>query len=1583
MKTKRFSIVLLLAAATCLALPTSKAFAQSVSLLPEGNFEQADAAGKPAGWQLSSPSSISLAGNATNRWVQIRDGGMLEKRVKLDPSWKKIAISTRMKMSDYVKGPEGWHRPHIAIRFLDDNGQFYGDYVATPEVHGNTDWTIRRVAFAIPEGAKQLQLRPGLWGTKGLLEMDDIVVKAYAAGATMDTEPAADAPWPSGVKARWGDEVVQVQSPKRARMSLNGVWRFSPALSGGTQANTAPQKGWGYIQVPGNWRNTRDILEGASGPQWAALDTDTLSGAWYERRIKIPADWNNSHISIDFQRISTDATFWVNDKLAGKVNWPEGELDISNLVKPSQEVTLRAFVVATIEPGEVMVLMGTTPGQNWTAKKQLHSGGIVGNVTLQRRPRGAHVSDVFVQPSTRNKQLGVDIELSGVTQVGPVQIVASLRDEQGKEEKRFAQTINVKAAATQRVKVLWSWDDPRLWDVDQPNLYSLHLTAKGAGVDDEPVTRFGFREVWIEGRHVFFNGTPFRIRPTLMGSSAMGGGSSGIEEARELGFNFGELWPENVEERSRDASHTSWYDIADRAGFPISGIMPHMDWMGNALDTPDEVVAYRATAERVARRYRNHPSIILWGTSGNMFGGSLNPAHVGNRAVARQDELIRKTETGRVTPRAEMGVDIIKAADPTRPVFIHNGGSVGDIYTINNYLNFIPLQEREEWLSAYARNGDMPLMYVEFGTPVNISIMRGRNGFQRAYASENWLTEFASIYLGNEAYKLEPADYRRRTAEIFIKDQAHQFAQGMRERDYAPSWMQLQDLFITNTWRSWRTMGMTGGMIPWDRGYVKLDGKLTVAGEALRASNSETLAWIAGAAHAGDVAAFTAKDHSYSAGEVIRKQIAVLNDSRKVHPYSLTWTATLNNKTIGQGAANGSLAVGQTLFVPLEFAASAVTSKINGAITLNATIGANKHTDNLAFRVWPRAVASRGAVNIFDPEGKTTAMLRALGYTVSPWNGKSSTRLLVIGRNALKSGTKLPGDLKGFVQNGGRVLLSGHEPHWLREYLGLRVSYHQSRRVWKVGNNAATNGLDGEDLRDWRGHSTLLNPRPDYLDVYRGVKSPDLRQGAGSYPYAGWRWGTRGTVASAAIEKPHRSGWRPLLEGEFDLTYSPLMELDFGKGKLIWSQLDLEDHAALDPAANRLARQVIEYSTKAPLAPRIVVNYIGGATGSTLLKSLGLQFKTVTTLPAAGVVVVGADATIADTQLEAFARNGGKVLFLARQNAQGAAGLQLQEKAEFVGSLQAPAWPEARGLSASDLRWRNASKAWIVSSGKGWEVGADGLLARRAVGKGVLVWSQIDPNSLPADEKTYFRFTRWRQTRALSQVLANLGARFETDARIFSPRVEPAAEKAVTVALGGEWRARQIQRLDASPSADKGHEDKGISDEAKRAVEVSFDDSKWQTVSVPNNMDAYGDTWDRADGEAVFRKVIEVPKALQGQDLKISLGSVDDYDETYFNGVRVGGIGKEHPTPWSAQREYIIPANLVKPGKNVIAVRVWDRYGGGGLTGDAISLLLQSPRLTAEVEARAKAAGKTPGFYHPDYREDFELGDEPYRYYNW
>jgi beta-galactosidase len=69
----------------------------------------------------------------------------------------------------------------------------------------------------------------------------------------------------------------------------------------------------------------------------------------------------------------------------------------------------------------------------------------------------------------------------------------------------------------------------------------------------------------------------------------------------------------------------------------------------------------------------------------------------------------------------------------------------------------------------------------------------------------------------------------------------------------------------------------------------------------------------------------------------------------------------------------------------------------------------------------------------------------------------------------------------------------------------------------------------------------------------------------------------------------------------------------------------------------------------------------------------------------------------------------------------------------------------------------------------GADIGADGLIGRKVIGKGVAVFCQVDPDRFQADKKTYFRYTRWRSTRAVAQLLANLGASFLVDRQVFHP----------------------------------------------------------------------------------------------------------------------------------------------------------------------------------------------------------------------
>ena len=105
---------------------------------------------------------------------------------------------------------------------------------------------------------------------------------------------------------------------------------------------------------------------------------------------------------------------------------------------------------------------------------------------------------------------------------------------------------------------------------------------------------------------------------------------------------------------------------------------------------------------------------------------------------------------------------------------------------------------------------------------------------------------------------------------------------------------------------------------------------------------------------------------------------------------------------------------------------------------------------------------------------------------------------------------------------------------------------------------------------------------------------------------------------------------------------------------------------------------------------------------------------------------------------------------------------------------------------------------------------------------------------------------------------------------------------------------------------------------------------KWETMHIPQLWEGAGMA---IDGAVWFRREVTVPEAWVAADLTLSLGAIDDFDVTYWNGERIGATGTETPQYWSTPRRYTVPGRLVKAGPNVLAVRVFDHYGGGGFAG--------------------------------------------------
>lgn len=116
-------------------------------------------------------------------------------------------------------------------------------------------------------------------------------------------------------------------------------------------------------------------------------------------------------------------------------------------------------------------------------------------------------------------------------------------------------------------------------------------------------------------------------------------------------------------------------------------------------------------------------------------------------------------------------------------------------------------------------------------------------------------------------------------------------------------------------------------------------------------------------------------------------------------------------------------------------------------------------------------------------------------------------------------------------------------------------------------------------------------------------------------------------------------------------------------------------------------------------------------------------------------------------------------------------------------------------------------------------------------------------------------------------------------------------------------------------------------EEVQLWASASFDDSSWKAIDLPRYFD-HGKLLYH-DGAVWFRREFDLPDSLSGQSMALSLGTIDDIDDTYINGVKAGSSSSKS----TAGRTYILDASKLRPGRNVIAVRVDDLGGKGGITG--------------------------------------------------
>ena len=174
------------------------------------------------------------------------------------------------------------------------------------------------------------------------------------------------------------------------------------------------------------------------------------------------------------------------------------------------------------------------------------------------------------------------------------------------------------------------------------------------------------------------------------------------------------------------------------------------------------------------------------------------------------------------------------------------------------------------------------------------------------------------------------------------------------------------------------------------------------------------------------------------------------------------------------------------------------------------------------------------------------------------------------------------------------------------------------------------------------------------------------------------------------------------------------------------------------------------------------------------------------------------------------------------------------------------------------------------------------------------------------------------------------------DALLSSPELKPILDKYQNSLNALPQTKETYARALAQWEEQNLYLDAGNKGEALGYADPVASTSDWSKMDLPQQLETAGLL---IDGAIWFRKEVEVPASWAGKDLVLKLTPIDDHDVTYFNGTKIGSIGRETPNSYMVPRKYTVPGSLVKAGRNVIAVRVFDSAGEGGFSrGGAMSI---------------------------------------------
>lgn len=515
---------------------------------------------------------------------------------------------------------------------------------------------------------------------------------------------------------------MTINESGRTVLSFNDGWSFlkltqADGLSGlAIESLDFDDSAWKSINLPHTW----NAIDGADG--WSGVDEGGehyyrgLGG--YRKKFTISESIDGKRVYIEFEGANTVTEVFINGVFAGRHEggYAAFRFDITELLKRDSE----NVIAVKVNNAPTDYIAPITNQGDFTKM-----GGIYRDVKLIILPE-VHIdlmdfgsSGVYITPKIKEgcADIGVLVRLAndgGSSKT--VNVTVDILDAQGGTVGSSGGKAAVPAGGNSDYNTSIAFDNPHLWNgVDDPYLYSAKVTVtdEEGNILDEVIEHFGVREYHIDPESGFFlNGRHYDLHGVNYHQDSFENGWAMTNEQRERDYNMmRELGCTTV--RMAHYQHNRYeYDLCDRLGLTVwteIGLVNRMSTDDEKLTLADRLAGnLRQQLRELIRQNYNHPSIIIWGTSNELFQMS--------------DEIFDLYTELNAIAKSEGGLRLVSFADSQ--FWGRFMKLPGDVVGYNRYFGwYIDGADNAfgKWLDDYHKKENRPIALTEYGAGGAIS----------------------------------------------------------------------------------------------------------------------------------------------------------------------------------------------------------------------------------------------------------------------------------------------------------------------------------------------------------------------------------------------------------------------------------------------------------------------------------------------------------------------------------------------------------------------------------------------------------------------------------------------------------------------------------------------------------------------------------------------------------------------------------------------------------------------------------------------------------------------------------------------